>query len=96
MLPRISRYVLAVAVAAGLFRADVAHAVNSKFGGLLQLTSLEWLVAEVDVVVRGVVVDVAGIPETWKVCAVIFLAATPCYWLIRPRPLAAATARAAK
>jgi MFS family permease len=44
----------------------------------------------------GAYADVAGIPATWKVCAVIFLAATPCYWLIRPRPLAAATARAAK
>jgi MFS family permease len=44
----------------------------------------------------GAYADVAGIPATWKVCAVIFLAATPCYWLIRPRPLAAATACAAK
>jgi MFS family permease len=36
----------------------------------------------------GAYADVAGIPATWKVCAVIFLAAMPCYWLIRPRPLA--------
>jgi MFS family permease len=34
----------------------------------------------------GAYADVAGIPATWKVCAVIFLAAMPCYWLIRPRP----------
>ncbi len=33
----------------------------------------------------GAYADVAGIPATWKVCAVIFLAAMPCYWLIRPR-----------
>jgi MFS family permease len=32
----------------------------------------------------GAYADVAGIPATWKVCAVIFLAAIPCYWLIRP------------
>ncbi len=37
----------------------------------------------------GAYADVAGIPATWKVCAVIFLAAMPCYWLIRPRALAA-------
>jgi predicted MFS family arabinose efflux permease len=34
----------------------------------------------------GAYADVAGIPATWKVCAIIFLAAMPCYWLIRPRP----------
>ena len=33
----------------------------------------------------GAYADVAGIPATWKVCAVILLAAIPCYWLIRPR-----------
>lgn len=44
----------------------------------------------------GAYADVAGIPATWKVCAVIFLAAMPCYWLIRPRALAATIARAAK
>lgn len=44
----------------------------------------------------GAYADVAGIPATWKVCAVIFLAAMPCYWLIRPRAIAATIARAAK
>jgi len=44
----------------------------------------------------GAYADVAGIPATWKVCAVIFLAAMPCYWLIRPRALAATIAGAAK
>lgn len=32
----------------------------------------------------GAYADVAGIPATWRVCAAIFLAAMPCYWLIRP------------
>jgi MFS family permease len=36
----------------------------------------------------GAYADVAGIPATWKVCAAIFLAAIPCYWLIRPRAVA--------
>ena len=39
----------------------------------------------------GAYADVAGIPATWKVCAAIFLAAMPCYWLIRPRPAAPAS-----
>jgi MFS family permease len=34
----------------------------------------------------GAYADVAGIPATWKVCAAIFLAAIPCFWLVRPRP----------
>jgi len=34
----------------------------------------------------GAYADVAGIPATWKVCAIIFVFAMPCYWLIRPRP----------
>jgi MFS family permease len=38
----------------------------------------------------GAYADVAGIPATWKICAVIFLAAIPCYWLIRPGALAPA------
>lgn len=38
----------------------------------------------------GAYADVAGIPATWKVCAAIFLAAMPCYWLIRPRSIAPA------
>ncbi len=42
----------------------------------------------------GAYADVAGIPATWKICAVIFLAAMPCYWLIRPRALASAAPRA--
>jgi MFS family permease len=40
----------------------------------------------------GAYADVAGIPATWKVCAVIFLAAMPCYWVIRSRKVAAADA----
>jgi MFS family permease len=44
----------------------------------------------------GAYADVAGIPATWKVCAMIFLAAMPCYWMIRPHALATAIARAAK
>jgi MFS family permease len=44
----------------------------------------------------GAYADVAGIPATWKVCAVIFLAAAPCYWLIRPSALAATIAPVAK
>jgi MFS family permease len=43
----------------------------------------------------GAYADVAGIPATWKVCAAIFLAAMPCYWLIRPRPAAPVDATAA-
>jgi MFS family permease len=39
----------------------------------------------------GAYADVAGIPATWKICAVIFLAAIPCYWLIRPGAFAPAT-----
>jgi len=35
----------------------------------------------------GAYADVAGIPATWKVCSAIFLAAIPCLWLIRPRPI---------
>ena len=66
MLPRISRYVLAVvvAVAAGVFRADVAHAPS--ISPPLQLTSLEWLVADSDVVLRGVVVGVAS-DQNWNI-----------------------------
>jgi predicted MFS family arabinose efflux permease len=44
----------------------------------------------------GAYADVAGIPATWKVCAIIFLAAMPCYWLIRPGAVAATIAPAAK
>ncbi len=40
----------------------------------------------------GAYADVAGIPATWKVCAAIFLAAIPCYWLIRARGAAPADA----
>jgi MFS family permease len=36
----------------------------------------------------GAYADVAGIPATWKVCAAIFLAGMPCFWLIRPRAAA--------
>jgi hypothetical protein len=65
MLPRISKYVLAlvIAVAAGVFHADVAHA---KVVLPLQLTSLEWLVADADVVARGVVVEVAS-DQNWNI-----------------------------
>jgi MFS family permease len=44
----------------------------------------------------GAYADVAGIPATWKVCAVIFLAAMPCYWLIRPRAVTAIITPVAK
>jgi hypothetical protein len=64
MLPRISSYVLAVVVAAGVGRADLAYAQQMELP--LQLTSLEWLVADGDVVVRGVVVDVASYSE-WNI-----------------------------
>jgi MFS family permease len=40
----------------------------------------------------GAYADVAGIPATWKVCAVIFLAAIPCYWVIRWRAVTPADA----
>lgn len=40
----------------------------------------------------GAYADFAGIPATWKVCAVIFLAAIPCYWVIRWRGVAPADA----
>jgi hypothetical protein len=64
MLPRISRIVLPLVVAAGLIRAEVAHA--QKMEAPLQLTSLEWLVADSAVVVRGVVVEVAAYSE-WNI-----------------------------
>ncbi len=64
MLPRISTYVLAAVVAAGVFGAEVARAQFSI--PPLQLTSLEWFVAEADVVVRGVVVDVA-VDQNWHI-----------------------------
>ena len=54
MLPRISRYVLAGVIAAGVCRADFAYAQRDP--PPLYLTSLEWLVAGSDVVVRGVIV----------------------------------------
>jgi len=66
MSPRISRYVVALAVAAGVFRADVAHA-QDKLEAPLQLASLEWLVADSDVIVRGVIHDVAaGDAGEWR------------------------------
>ncbi|MGD0290056.1 MAG: MFS transporter [Candidatus Binataceae bacterium] len=43
----------------------------------------------------GAYADVAGIPATWKVCAAIFVAAIPCYWLIRPRPATPGAAESA-
>jgi hypothetical protein len=64
MLPRIARYVVAVVVAVGFCRADVVHA---QYGGPpLQLSSIEWLIAESDVVVRGVIVDVTA-DENWNI-----------------------------
>jgi MFS family permease len=43
----------------------------------------------------GGVADVWGIPTTWKVCALILLAAAPCYWTIRHSSAPAAIASAA-
>lgn len=57
MLPRISRYLVAVLAATAVF-GPAAHA--QKLETPLQLTSLEWWVADSDVVVRGVVVDVSA------------------------------------
>jgi hypothetical protein len=63
MLPRISLHVLAV-VAAGFLGARVVHA--QELESPLQLTSLEWLVADSDVIIRGVVADVA-VDRNWNV-----------------------------
>ena len=68
MLPRISKYVLAVVVAVGVCRADFAHAQrDGPAVPPLHLTSLEWLVASSDVVVRGVIVDVAADQGNWNI-----------------------------
>ena len=42
----------------------------------------------------GRVADAFGIPAAWEMCALILLAAAPCYWAIRhvSAPLAAASA----
>jgi len=65
MLPRIARCVVVavVAVAAGVFRPDAACAQHSM---PLELSSLEWTVADSDVVVRGVVVEVAA-DANWNI-----------------------------
>ena len=64
MLPRIHRYALAALLAAGIFGANPIHA--QRMESPLQLTSLEWLVADNDVLVRGVVAEVA-IDRTWNI-----------------------------
>jgi hypothetical protein len=66
MLRRISRHVLAAVAAIAVFHADVVHAQRSNLGAPLVLTSLEWLVADSDVVVRGVVADVAA-DQNWNI-----------------------------
>ncbi len=65
MLPRIANCVVlaVVAVAASVFRPDAACAQQSM---PLQLSSLEWTVADSDVVVRGVVVEVIA-DENWNI-----------------------------
>jgi hypothetical protein len=65
MLPRISRFAFAIAIAAGVFGADSAHA-QLKLESPLQLTSLEWLVADSEVIVRGTVADVAT-DQSWNI-----------------------------
>lgn len=65
MLPRISRCMLAVVFAAAICCANLAYAQLEP--PPLQLTSLEWLVANSDVVVRGVIVDIAAEPGNWNV-----------------------------
>jgi len=62
MLPRFSSYVLVVV--AVVFSAGVARAQNEP-PSPLQLTSLEWLVADSEVMVRGIVVDVA-VDKNWN------------------------------
>ena len=70
MLSPISRYVFAVAIAVGVCRADIAHAQRDLPGPIharLEHASLEWLVANCDVVVRGVVVDIAADQGNWNI-----------------------------
>ena len=55
MFPRISKCLFGVIIAAGVLRAAVAQA--QEFAAPLQLTSLEWLVADSGVVAVGVVLD---------------------------------------
>src|SRR5262245_2137446 len=69
MLPRICRFALTGFVLAGCLRAGVAHALTEKLEVPLQLSSVEWLVADTDVIVRGVVVDVAT-DQTWNLVTV--------------------------
>ncbi|HEX3315803.1 MAG TPA: hypothetical protein VHR72_12960 [Gemmataceae bacterium] len=64
MLPRISRYVFAAVVVAGFFGARVVRAQDLE--SPLQLTSLEGLVGESDVIVRGVVADIA-VDRNWNI-----------------------------
>ena len=64
MLARISRWLLAVVLAVGVCRAGVAR--GQKLEAPLQLASIEWLVADSDFIVRGVVVDVAG-DQNWNI-----------------------------
>jgi len=66
MLPRISSPVLALAVTGVFLCAGELGAQNQM---PLQLTSLEWLVADSEVVVRGVVVDVAA-DTHWNVVTI--------------------------
>jgi hypothetical protein len=65
MVPRIAKCVVlaVVAVAAGVFHVDAARAQHS---GSLKLSSLEWAVADSDVIVRAVVADVAA-ADNWSI-----------------------------
>jgi hypothetical protein len=65
MLPRLARYVVAVVIGVGVCRADFVWAQRDP--PPLVLTSLEWLVASNDVVVRGVIVDVAADAGNWNI-----------------------------
>src|SRR5690348_16849877 len=66
MLPRLPRFLLAILVAA-IFPANLTRAQHSL--PPLRLASLEWLVAESDVVVRGTVVDVAS-EQSWNIITI--------------------------
>ena len=70
MLPRISRPALAALLVAGFFGADSVQALQAQhMESPLQLTSLEWLVADSDVIVRGIVADVA-LDRNWNIVTI--------------------------
>jgi HEAT repeats len=72
-MQRIFRSVVAVLVAAGFFAAGAGHALSVPMESPLQLASLEWLVADSDVIVRGVVSDIATDAKwnkTWNVVTI--------------------------